>query len=108
MNILEVLDTESKFTAAIRKVADSINAQRKRELFQQFTLSSHEFIEIQRLKYEGTYNKGNTSKSMRKIASLPAIVDEFFTKTYGRDYYKDKDFFKKHYNEWALVDPKNM
>jgi len=37
-----------------------------------------------------------------KIATIPIEVDEWFTKMYGPDYFKDKDFFE-HYKEWKVV-----
>lgn len=59
---------------------------------------------IRDVKAHNIYTKGNKSKSMRKIASLPEEVDVWFTHLYGADYYKDKDFFTKIAPEWSVID----
>lgn len=38
-----------------------------------------------------------------KIATIPMVVDQWFTKMYGADYFKDPDFFDKMYPEWKVV-----
>ena len=62
---------------------------------------------LARLRSSGVYKNGSKSKVWRKIASMPIEVDRFFTALYGRDYYKEKDFFKK-FPEWLVVDPKDL
>lgn len=52
---------------------------------------------------QGTYQKGDLRSGRRLIASLPTEVDRFFSKVYGREYYKDKQFFIKRHPEWRVV-----
>lgn len=55
---------------------------------------------LNREREQQVYKK--SGKAMRKVASLPMEVDAFFIKVYGPDYYKDPDFFTKHYTEWSV------
>lgn len=89
---------------ALVKVADSINEKRRQELFKIYE-NADVFKELARIRDAGTYDKGNKSKSMRLLASLPVEVDAFFSKVYGDDYYKDPSFFKTRFTEWTVVSP---
>ena len=94
---------QSAFDASIRKLADEINTKRQLEINQIYS-GKNEFDEyVGYAREHGVFEKGNKSKSMRKIASFPVEVDQFFTKVYGDNYYKDPDFFKKYHNEWAVI-----
>lgn len=96
---------EDKYRNSLIKIADNINKKRRNDLLQIYA-SKNEFTDIiKQARESGKYEKGNKSKSMRKVAWVPLEVDEFFTKMYGKDYYKDKDFFKKYAPEWAVIDP---
>lgn len=89
------------------KIADAINTKRRKEILDIYSNKSI-FDNLLAIRSSNVYNKGNKSKSMRKVASMPIEVDNFFTKIYGVDYYKDKDFFTKHYPEWAVVSAMNI
>lgn len=89
------------------KIADAVNAKRRQELIDIYDTGDM-LKEIAKTRESGEYDKGNKSKSMRKIASIPVEVDIFLTKLYGEDYYKDPSFFKTRFTEWAVVDPKKQ
>jgi hypothetical protein len=96
---------DSKQRNALVKIADDINLKRKNELLH-FSSSNSEIRKyIQSLKNSHAYEKGSKSKVWRKVASMPDVVDKFFSDTYGKDYYKDKEFFTKHHPEWAVFNP---
>ncbi len=88
---------------SIRNLADKINAKRQDEIRQIYSgkNSFDEYICMAR--EHGIFEKGNKSKSMRKIATFPVELDLFFTKVYGENYYKDPDFFQKVAPEWRVV-----
>lgn len=86
------------------KLADSVNRKRQLEIFQIYSKNNDFDKYIAEAKAKGTFEKGNKSKSMRKIASFPVEVDAFFTKVYGEDYYKDPEFFTKLHLEWSVID----
>ena len=102
------LPEELNKPSAIVKIADSINQARRDELIQVYSQNSDFNKYIAQVKAEKLFQKGNKSKSMRKIASMPRVVDEFFTKLYGPEYFKDPDFFTKTAPEWAVIDPKDF
>lgn len=89
--------------ASIRKLADEINVKRQLEINKIYSGKNifDEYIGLAR--EHGTFEKGNKSKSMRKIATFPVEVDQFFVKVYGENYYKDPDFFSKLHPEWRVV-----
>lgn len=88
---------------AVRKLADNVNAKRQQEIYQIYA-GKNEFDEyIGKAREFGTFEKGNKSRSMRKIASFPVEVDLFFIKVYGENYYKDPNFFQKTHPEWRVV-----
>ena len=92
------------FDDALRAVADDIN-QQSRQTVLELLYRNNDFKKfIHDEKRAETYVKGNKTKTMRKIASIPLEVDKFFTDVYGEDYYKDPDFFKKVAPEWTVVD----
>jgi hypothetical protein len=39
---------------------------------------------------------------MRMVASVPEDVHYFFERVFGKDYYKDPDFFVKKFSEWNV------
>lgn len=91
----------SSISDAIGKLADDINKKRREELIRLFTSDDIQ-SEFRRIRASGVYDKG--SKSMKKIASYPLIVDEFFKRIYGDDYHEIPDFFKKYAKEFMVVD----
>lgn len=103
-SLQKTMDTKS----ALRKVAEKINQTRRMEIMNLIE-SNHPIHEyLHNIRNSEVFAKGNKSKSMRKIATVPAVVDTFFTKIYGKDYYKDPSFFTKHYQEWAVLNPKHF
>lgn len=83
----------------IARVADAINAKRRREVLSIY--SNYEWFKaIAKDREDKTYSKGG--KAMRKVATVPFEIDHFFCKAYGEDYYKDPDFFTKRHTEWSL------
>jgi uncharacterized protein YaaR (DUF327 family) len=92
----------------LRKIADRINTKRRKEVIETFIDGQGLYEEFARIKAMGLYNKGNKSKTMRKIASYPLIIDQFFIDIYGPDYYKEKDFFKKYAPEWLVIDAQQL
>lgn len=94
---------ELQLKQSIINVADMINRKRRAELLKVYE-SADIAKALHKMRESHIYDKGSKSKSMRKIASYPIEVDHFFTKVYGPDYYKDKDFFSKHHKEWLVVD----
>lgn len=97
-----------ELTPAITKLANSVNAKRQQEIFNIYSHTTEFDNYVNEVKDKGTFEKGNKSKSMRKIASFPMGVDAFFTKVYGEDYYKDPNFFKKTHPEWAVIRPTKL
>jgi hypothetical protein len=91
------------FDEALRKIADEINKKRRQQLLTHFFTNSLYKNTLTNIRKQGFFQKGSKSKVWRKIASLPPEVDEFFTRIYGEDYYKDKKFFDK-YPEWKTVE----
>lgn len=87
------------------KIADAVNKKRRNEIFQIYNKKNFFNEYIKNARESGQFQKGNKSKTMRKVASFPLEVDQFFTKVYGRDYYKDPKFFTKHHPEWMVIDP---
>lgn len=90
---------------ATTKIADAINRKRRQEIFEIYNQKTVFSEYIRQARESGQFQKGNKSKSMRKVASLPMEVDQFFSKVYGKDYYKDTNFFNKHHPEWLVIDP---
>lgn len=90
------------FDKAIRTISENINKKRRQEVFNIYQ-SADMFKVIKDAKNYGTYERGNKSKSMRKIAWIPIEVDRFFCKVYGDDYWKDKNFFTSQHPEWRVV-----
>lgn len=87
----------------IINIADRVNSKRRQELLRVYD-NTDIFKELEKIRQSHQFDRGNKDKSMRKIASIPIEVDHFFTKVYGKDYYKDKDFFTKHHKEWLVID----
>lgn len=96
------MDEKTKQT--IGKIADRINHTRREELLTLYKGRSDVWDYIKRLK---TANDRVGRKGYRKVASMPLEVDRFFSKVYGKDYYKDPDFFTKHAPEWAVFEGVN-
>lgn len=90
-------------TATTIKIADRINAKRRAELFQAMDKSNPVFKHLDQLRRQRVFKDGSKDKVYRKIASMPIEVDLFFSRVYGNDYYKDKDFFTKRHAEWAVI-----
>ena len=91
-----------KFNDVIIKIADKINKKRRQELLTYFFTDTQYSKYIKKVKEAGVFEKGSKSKVWRKIAEMPIEVDQFFTKMFGKDYFKDKNFFKK-FPEWLVV-----
>jgi hypothetical protein len=96
-------EKEINTTEKLVGIADTINHKRREEIFRTYQ-NSDLMNELQKIRSLGIYNKGNKSKTMRKVASIPFEVDAFFTKVYGPNYYKDKDFFKTEAPEWSVLE----
>lgn len=92
---------------AIDKLVNSINQKRDKELNAALAEESQvkRWIEDQR---RNNPSKRAGEANWIKIAHVPFVVDQWFTKMYGKDYYKDKDFFTKYYREWMVADPKKL
>jgi hypothetical protein len=88
----------------IHNIAEGINKKRREEVIRIYSSDNSFWKSIREAKTFDTYTKGNKSKSMRKIASIPDEVDVWFSRIYGPDYYKDKDFFVKVAPEWSVID----
>lgn len=92
----------------IGKIADKINAKRRAELLSLMDFDNPVFKYLADLRMKQTFKDGSKDKTYRKIASLPYEVDIFFSRVYGSDYYKDPDFFTKKYQEWAVIDRRDL
>lgn len=95
-------------TETIRKVAEDINKKRREELATLFFQDTRWSRYLKQIRESQQYKYGSKSKVWRKIASMPTEVDMFFTKVYGADYYKDKNFFKKYAKEWQTINEKDL
>jgi hypothetical protein len=93
-----------KFTQQLVNLADRVNKKRREEIMHIYSGNTAFTDYIRHSKLNKIFNKGNKSKTMRKIASMPIEVDHFFMKVYGKDYYKEKDFFTKYAPEWLVID----
>lgn len=87
---------------ALGKIVAGIN--RKRQLGADFATRPPEEVKkwMEDQQKERWDNRPMGKAGWKKIATIPLVVDQFFTKMYGVDYYKDKDFFEK-YPEWKLA-----
>lgn len=87
---------------ALTKIADEVNQSRREELMKLFfqTTAWTDWVKQQR----ALGQQKSKSKVWRKVASFPIEVDQFFTKIYGKHYYKDPDFFNKIAPEWKVYD----
>jgi len=86
---------------AVTKIVTALNRKRQAEYAQALDPQGEvkKWVEKQRqAKFKRTGKAGWV-----KIASVPLIVDQFFVKIYGDEYYKEKDFFE-HYPEWKVVE----
>lgn len=91
----------SEFDDAINKVVEDINSKRRQELLElKFNDTSFKKYIRELRKAPNRKNKAN----WKRVASMPVEVDKFFTDIYGKDYYKDKDFFKKYAPEWITYE----
>ena len=87
------------------KVAEKVNAKRRREVLSIYRNSSV-FDFIKNTRKSGEFQEGKKDGvRMRKVATVPVEVDVFFSRLYGADYYKNPDFFTKMHQEWRVVDP---
>jgi len=93
---------------ALIEIADRINQKRRMEVIETFKTGQGLYEEFKRMKDHGVYEKGNKTKTMRLIALIPPEIDRFFTDIYGKDYYKDKSFFKTRHPEWTVVEPSKI
>lgn len=96
---------EPKARDLIVRVADTINKKRREELLTVFSSSSEFQKYLNELKNSDAYRRPSKSGVWRKVASMPVIVDRFFSDLYGKDYYKDPNFFKKYAPEWMVFNP---
>jgi len=102
--LMIMLDNQSQLNTSVRSLADKVNKKRQQEIFDIYSKNTIFDAYVQKAKAYGTFEKGNKSKSMRKIATFPVELDAFFTKVYGENYYKDPDFFTKVHPEWLVID----
>lgn len=94
--IMNILDE------TLAKIADEINEKRRRELFDFFYSYDNPIKNyINELRKSEIYKKGSKSKVWKMVALIPPEVDRFFSRIYGADYYKQKDFFDK-FPEWKV------
>ena len=64
---------------AIRKIADDINNRSRTRLLTYLNNPTEFSNYVREAKQMGTFQKGNKSKTMRKVASMPMEVDNLFT-----------------------------
>jgi len=101
------MDIQQSFDQAIVKIADAINRKRRSEAFEIYN-NKESFRSAMEDRRSNAYVHGSKDKSMRKIASYPVEVDAFFERMYGKDYWKEKDFFSKYHKEWLVIDPNKL
>jgi len=89
---------------AVRRVAEQINKKRRDELLTLYRDDSTVSTYLKQIRAGGQFKAGSKKKGYRLIASLPLEVDRFFTKIYGRDYYKEPNFFDKYAKEWKVFE----
>ena len=87
---------------ALNKIVASIN--RKRQFGAE--VAQHPPEEVKKWMEDQQRERWNAKPvgqaGWKKIATIPLIVDQFFTKAYGENYYKDPDFFEK-FPEWKVT-----
>jgi len=89
------------------KIADEINFQRRQEIASIYT--SPEIVGwVNEMKKNNWDSKRHGKAGWRRIASIPVVVDNFLTKVYGENYYKNKNFLKKMCKEWLIINPDNL
>lgn len=86
---------------AVGKIVQNINKKREKEFIEANDPNGiiRQYIEEQ--KYRADYKRTGKAGWV-KVASIPFIVDQFFIKHYGPDYYKEKDFFER-FPEWKVI-----
>jgi hypothetical protein len=98
---IEIKEKAPDATQTVVDIADDINKKRRKEIIE--TFENRKILSyLHTLREQGTYIKGNKSKTMRLIAHIPIEVDIFFERIYGKEYYKDDKFFKE-YPEWLTI-----
>ncbi len=93
-------DQEQK---AVKKVIEAINHKRQRAITEAYNPKGEIQTVLTEEKKNRWYQKPVGQAGWQKIASIPMEVDQWFTKMYGADYYKNPDFFTKMYPEWRVV-----
>jgi len=88
-------------STVIKNVANLINEKRRQELFKLY-YTKNEFKDYIENFKKNKLDPRSKSKVWKKIATMPKIVDEYFQKTYGVNYFRDKDFFDRWGKEWKL------
>lgn len=88
---------------AIDKVVDDMNKKRKATI--DWMYDDKDVVQKwMREQKKDRWNSTPQGKAgWKKIATIPMEVDKIFTKMYGADYFKDKDFFEKIAPEWKIV-----
>lgn len=86
----------------VNKVIDAINKKREREFVEANDPNGIIQKYIQDQKKNAGYKRTGKAGWI-KIASIPYVVDQWFIKNYGEDYFKDKDFFER-FPEWKVID----
>lgn len=94
---------KKSFNEALREIADDINIKYRHTLLHYLNDTTEFTKYIQDNKQAETFVKGNKTKTMHKVASMPTEVDEFFTRIYGENYYKDPKFFERIAPEWKVI-----
>jgi hypothetical protein len=101
--IMQEMDSNpEEMKKALVKVSNNINQKRRTELMRLFFQKTEWSNWIAKQRAQGSQR--SRSKVWKKVASMPLEIDRFFTKIYGRDYYKDPDFFSKYGPEWRVYD----
>jgi len=93
---------------AVKKVVEAINRKRQRQIEAAYDPNGDIQAKLLEEKKNRWYQKPVGKAGWQKIATIPAEVDHWFTKVYGPDYYKEKDFFTKRHPEWLVSgNPRN-
>jgi hypothetical protein len=102
MDFTDVNDTTHR--AALRKIADRINARERNAILIQQYGASELRAQNARERASGDNAKAHGAAKWRKVADVPPEIHRFFEKQYGKDFWKDKTFWK-HHPEWLTVEP---
>lgn len=88
---------------ALDKVVSDMNKKRKATI--EWMYDDKEAVQkwMNGQKKEMWNSKPKGQAGWKHIAFIPTEIDNIFTKMYGADYFKDKDFFERIAPEWKIV-----